>query len=62
MTNHGGKREGAGRKASPESKSFQKSFKVTQEVADYLNEFGTGIIEDIIRKTKAFKDWQSQRN
>ena len=62
MTNHGGKREGAGRKASLDSRSVPKSIKVTQEVADYLNEFGTGIIEDIIRKTKAFKDWQSQRN
>lgn len=55
---HGGKREGAGRKASPESRSVPKSIKVSREVADYLERYGTGIIEDAIRKTKQFKEWQ----
>lgn len=58
---HGGKREGAGRKASPDSRSVPKSIKVSREVADYLSEFGTGLIEDAIRKTKAFKQWQAER-
>jgi hypothetical protein len=55
----GGKREGAGRKPRPDGKgrAVPKSIKVSQEVADYLSEVGTGVIEDALRKTKAFKDW-----
>lgn len=62
MTTHGGKRENAGRKPRPDGKgrTVPKSIKVSQEVADYLSEVGTGIIEDAIRKTKAFKDWSTQ--
>ena len=59
---HGGKREGAGRKASPDSRSVPKSIKVSREVADYLSEHGTGLIEDAIRKSKAFRDWQKGRS
>ena len=56
---HGGKREGAGRKPRPDGKgrTVPKSIKVSQEVADYLAAVGTGVIEDALRKTKAFKDW-----
>lgn len=59
----GGKREGAGRKALPDGKgrTVPKSIKVSQEVADYLSEHGTGIIEDAIRKSKAFKDWSKAK-
>ena len=55
---HGGKREGAGRKQSEGSRSVPKSIKVSHEVADYLAEVGTGIIEDMIRKSKSFKAWK----
>jgi hypothetical protein len=58
---HGGKREGAGRKPSRESRSVPKSIKVSREVADYLAEHGTGIIENLIRKSKKFKVWQIKR-
>lgn len=58
---HGGKRAGAGRKASPDSRSVPKSIKVSQEVADYLTSRGTGLIEDAIRKTKAFREWAKSR-
>jgi hypothetical protein len=56
---HGGKREGAGRKPRTDGKgrTVPKSIKVSQEVADYLAAVGTGVIEDALRKTKAFKDW-----
>ena len=57
MSNHGGKREGAGRKASPDSRSVPKSIKVSQQVADYLKQYGTGLVEDAIRRTKHFRDW-----
>jgi hypothetical protein len=59
--NHGGKREGAGRKASPESRNVPKSLKVSRQFADYLSEVGTGIVEDTLRKTKAFRDWVAKR-
>jgi hypothetical protein len=56
---HGGKRDGAGRKPREDGKGriVPKSIKVSQQVADYLSEVGTGVIEDVIRKTKAFKEW-----
>lgn len=59
----GGKRKGAGRKPRPDGKgrTVPKSIKVSQEVADYLTEYGTGLIEDAIRKTKAFKEWSKSR-
>jgi hypothetical protein len=55
----GGKREGAGRKPRPDGqgRTVPKSIKVSHEVADYLAEFGTGIIENMIRKSKAFREW-----
>lgn len=59
---HGGKREGSGRKPQEDGKgrTIPKSIKVSQEVADYLSEHGTGIIEDMIRKSKAFKKWTKE--
>ena len=62
MSDHGGKREGAGRKATPDSRNVPKSIKVSQEVADYLKERGTGVIEDAIRRTKDFRDWKGRLN
>ena len=62
-SNHGGKRAGAGRKPREDGKgkTVPKSIKVSQEVADYLKEVGTGVIEDVLRKSKAFKDWAKSR-
>jgi hypothetical protein len=59
---HGGSRKGSGRKPNEDGqgRSVPKSIKVSQEVADYLAETGTGIIEDLVRKTKAFKEWRNQ--
>lgn len=59
----GGKREGAGRKPLPDGKgkTVPKSIKVSQQMADYLTEHGTGIIEDALRKTKAFREWAKSR-
>lgn len=61
MSDHGGKRKGAGRKARPDSRTVPKSIRVSQEVADYLAEHGTGIIENALRKTKAFREWAKSR-
>ena len=59
---HGGKRDGAGRKASLDGKgrTVPKSIKVSREVANYLQEVGTGVIEDALRKSKAFRDWKKR--
>jgi hypothetical protein len=61
--NQGGKREGAGRKPRSDGKgrTVPKSIKVSQEVANYLNLVGSGIVEDEIRKTKEFKDWAESK-
>jgi hypothetical protein len=61
MSGHGGKRKGAGRKARPDSRSVPKSIKVSQQVADYLADRGTGVIEDALRRTKDFKEWAKSR-
>ena len=60
---HGGKRENAGRKPREDGKgrTVPKSIKVSQEIADYLGAVGTGVIEDALRKTKAFKTWLASR-
>lgn len=54
---HGGKRKGAGRKAAPDSRRVPKSIKVSETVAEYLSEHGTGLIENAIRRTKHFREW-----
>lgn len=60
---HGGKRLNAGRKPRKDGRgrTVPKSIKVSQEIADYLGEVGTGVIEDALRKTKAFKAWLSTK-
>jgi hypothetical protein len=63
MKARGGKREGAGRKPQKDGnpRTVGKSIKVSQEVSDYLEEVGTGIIEDVLRKSKAFREWSKSR-
>lgn len=62
MTNNrGGKREGAGRKASPDSRSVARAIRVTQLVDRYLTEVGSGKCEDVIRKSKEFREWVKLR-
>jgi len=58
MKTHGGQRPGAGRPASPDSKSIPRAIRVTRQVDDYLREVGSGIVETLIRKSKAFKEWE----
>lgn len=58
--NRGGKRTNAGRKpqADGQGRSVAKSIKVSKGVADYLTAHGTGLIEDLIRRSKAFREWK----
>lgn len=57
----GGKREGAGRTASPDSKTEPVSARVTPEVGEYLQARGTGRIEGAIRRSKDFREWRVAR-
>lgn len=61
MSQHGGKRKGAGRKPAPDSRNVPKSIKVSQQMADYLSEVGTGVVEDALRKTKQFRSWSKRK-
>ena len=60
---HGGSRPGAGRKPFPDGKgrSVPKSIRVSQDVADYLSDVGSGIVEEVVRKSKGFRDWVAQK-
>ena len=62
MVDHGGKRDGAGRKPREDGngRTVPKSIKVSRDVADYLGQHGTGIIEDMIRRSAAFKKWKGE--
>ena len=59
QSKRGGKRKGAGSKPKPiaESKPIQKGFRCSMEVGWFLAEFGTGVIEDLIRVSEVFKRW-----
>ena len=59
--NHGGKREGAGRKPSPSGRSIQRSIRISRELDEYLAQVGSGVLEDTVRKTKAFREWLQKR-
>jgi len=55
----GGKRKGAGSKPKPidQTKPIQKGFRCSLEVGAFLAEVGTGVLEDIVRVSEAFKRW-----
>ena len=60
---HGGKRDGAGRKASRGEAKVTTSIGVTPEVKRYLDQCEqsqSDVIEDAIRRTKAFRDWKAK--
>jgi hypothetical protein len=64
MSEHGGKRLGAGRKPRPDGqgRTIPKSIKVSRQVADYLSESGSGVVEDTLRKSKAFRQWLAAKS
>jgi hypothetical protein len=55
----GGKRPGAGRKPSPDTRKIAVTKKLDVEIVAYLKdcENATQVIESCIRNSKAFKDW-----
>lgn len=59
----GGKREGAGRKASPESRKRPLAMRIDPELAEYLDsvEDKTAAIETALRNSMAFKEWRRRK-
>lgn len=58
----GGKREGAGRPA-PLGRKEVCSVRLTPDVAKFCREHqdGFAVLEDTVRKSKAFRDWKKQQ-
>ena len=60
MKNHGGKREGAGRKPSPAgTKKVAYATKLDPQVVAYLRQLGNAAqeLEDRIKASRQFRDW-----
>lgn len=59
MSNHGGKRKGAGRKADPDAKKMITT-KLSPDVIDYLATVDNKslTIETALRRTRGFRDWR----
>ena len=63
--NHGGKREGAGRKVSRGEVKVTTSIGVTPEIKQFLAEqedSASNVVEDAIRRTRAFREWSKSRS
>ena len=58
---HGGKRDGAGRKAAPEgTQKIPKTYKLSPEIVEYLSTLdnATAAIETALIKSKGFREWR----
>ena len=60
MTKRGGKRKGAGRKPARGEAKVTTSIEVTPTLKEYLaqcDQSQSEVVESVIRRTKAFRDW-----
>lgn len=60
----GGKREGAGRKAARGERKEVASIRITPTLREYLDaQEGSmsDVIEDALRRTKGFREWEKTR-
>lgn len=65
MIGPGGKRKGAGRKPTRGVRKDTLALRVTPECKAYLaqcEESASNVVEDAIRRTKAFRDWVKSRS
>ena len=63
MSNVGGKREGAGRKPDRGVRKETLALRVTPECKEYLaqvDDSASNVVEDAIRRTKAFREWKAK--
>ncbi len=61
----GGKREGAGRKPTRGEAKESLTVRVTPTLREFLDEQPesmSDLIEDTLRKTKRFREWEKARN
>ena len=62
---HGGKRDGAGRRASRGEAKVTTAIGVTPEVKEYLDQHEKSqseLCEDLIRRSKELKAWQRSKS
>jgi hypothetical protein len=50
-----------GRPPKPEARSTPRAIRISERVNEYLSEVGSGIVEELIRKSKGFKQWLKGR-
>lgn len=65
MAKHGGKRSGAGRKASRGERKVTTAVGLTPEVKEYLDQCKQSqseIVEDVLRRSKGFRDWKKAKS
>jgi hypothetical protein len=65
MANHGGKRAGAGRKASRGEAKVTTAIGVTPEVKEYLDQHAKSqseVCEELIRRSKGFCEWKRAKS
>lgn len=54
-TNPGGRPRVEGARRVP------RAIRISEEMDAYLRDVGTGIIEDVVRRTKSFREWVARR-
>ena len=65
VLNHGGKRDGAGRKPARGVRKDTLVLRVTPEIKQFLAEqedSASNVVEDAIRRTRAFREWSKSRS
>ena len=64
MSNIGGKREGAGRKARRGERKQSLTIRITPTLRAFLDAqdaSAADTVEDTVRRTKAFREWDAER-
>lgn len=63
---HGGPRVAGpgkrmGRPPKEDARSVGRAIRISEDVDAYLSETGSGLVETLVRRTKAFRDWLEAR-
>ena len=51
-----------GRPPTEEPRSTPRAIRISAVVNEYLSDVGSGIVEDVLRKSKGFRDWFAARS
>ncbi len=64
VLDHGGKRDGAGRKPARGVRKETLALRVTPDIKQFLAEqddSASNVVEDAIRRTRAFREWSKEK-